>query len=514
MNFDQRKQQLDAAEQIVFDAVVVGGGISGAVVFRHLAEQGYRVLLLEKGDFAGGTSQSSAMMVWGNLTDLRTLSLLKVGRSCALRETLIRKKSDWVFPQKFRYLPVKNGRKPLSSSAAFYTYWLLGAGRRTFPRYRENYAESAFLKNENFAYSFEYEEAVVEPSDARFVLSWILNQSDSLEQTALNYCRLDGGYYNFAEKCWCLEITDLICDKEVIVKTKGVINAAGVWTDSLNCLFGITSPYKHVFGKGVFLGIKRPAEHHSTLMIETRESEGCLALIPWGQISLWGPTETRVSSPDEGFSVTPEDVSFLLYQLNRHLSASVSTKDIVSLRCGIRPLPVEPTFSETDSTLCVPRDYKIHADSNLPWISIYGGKLTSCVMAAKRVESLLKNFNLTPGLIKQNSSSFDISRPELESYPNLYEKVPSARWCAEKEKCWKLEDYLRRRTNISQWIKRGGLGANNEHLPHLRNLTAIFGGSDENKINEIIKAYQQKIGREFDEVLGCVDILYSSITTS
>lgn len=501
MNLDYRKKQLDAVEQIDFDAVIVGGGISGAVVFQHLAQRGFRVLLLEKGDFAGGTSQSSAMMVWGNLTDLRQLSLLRVGRSCASRENLIRRKSDWVFPQKFRYLPVKNGRNAFSSYAAFYTYWVLGAGRRSFPRYKKEFVEASFLKRENFSYSFEYEEASVEPSDARFVLGWILNQPNTFEQTALNYCQMLGGHYETSDKHWHLELNDSICQRELVVKAKCVVNTAGVWTDKLNQQFGINSPYKHVFGKGVFLGIKRPSNHQLTLMIETEDEEGCLALIPWGEISLWGPTETHITNLDEGFAATPEDVKFLLEQINRHVSEPVSTKDIVSLRCGVRPLPIQGTFSDKN-TFGVPRHYKAFADKQLPWISIYGGKITSSLLAAQKVESFLKNYKLLPSLSAPNFLPLDISQPELESFPNMNEKVPSARWCAEKEMCWNLEDYLRRRTNISQWIPRGGLGFANENLSHLEELAKVFCSNDESKVSASINAYQEKIKREFDEVLA------------
>ena len=218
MSIEFRKKQLDAIEQIDFDVVICGGGISGAAVFQRLALAGFRVLLLEKGDFGGGTSQSSAMMVWGNLADLRHLNLINVGRSCRSRENLIRTKSDWVIPQKFRFLPLKDGRKILSSYLAHYTYWLLGAGRRSIPRYQKDFSESCFLKSENFPYSFEYEEASLAFSDARFVLDWILSQQYSFEKTAINYCQLSGGRYDKLDKRWHLEINDSICGKKSSLK--------------------------------------------------------------------------------------------------------------------------------------------------------------------------------------------------------------------------------------------------------------------------------------------------------
>ncbi|MEK7723455.1 MAG: FAD-dependent oxidoreductase [Acidobacteriota bacterium] len=506
MNLEYRKQQLTAIKQTDFDVAIIGGGISGAAIFNHLALKGYRILLVDKGDFAGGTSQSSAMMAWANIHDLRKLSFIKIARLCASRERLIRDRAEWVVPRSFRYLPTSAvGRKPFVSYLALYTYWLLGAGRRSIPHYQKDFSELAFLEREKFPYSFDYQEAALEPSDARFVLGWILEQQNCAEQIALNYCLLQGGRYSSADKHWHLEIFDSIFETETVVKAKCVINAAGVWTDRLNQQFGIKSPYKHAFGKGVFIGINRPASHNSTLMVETVEYEGNLGLIPWGPISLWGTTETRVTNPEDGFSIEPSDVQFLIKELNRHLSKPISTQDIVSLRCGVRPLSVNVSAVETGETIGIPREYKIYADKEIPWISIYGGKITSCVSAAESVDRLLQQFRLKPNRIPPTAPTFDVSTPELEDFPTLDEKVLSANYCAEKEMCWTLDDYLRRRTNISQWVARGGLGLNNENLQHLTDIARIFCDNDDAKANLAINAYKQKIKREFDELLANVN---------
>jgi glycerol-3-phosphate dehydrogenase len=506
MRFEYRQKQFEAIKQTDFDVVIVGGGISGAAIFNHLAQTGYRILLIDKGDFAGGTSQSSAMMAWANLHDLRKLSFIKIGRLCASRERLMRDRAEWVVPRNFRYLPTSAvGRAPLTSYAALYTYWLLGGGRRSIPRYQKDFSELAFLDRENFPYSFDYQEAALEPSDARFVLGWILDRQNCSGQIALNYCGLQGGRYYSTDKHWHLEIFDAVGEKEMVVKTKCVINAAGVWTDRLNQQFGIKSPYKHAFGKGVFIGIDRDPNHHSTLMVETVEYEGNMGLIPWGPISLWGTTETRVANPEDGFAIAPSDVRFLIKELNRHLSEPISTKDIVSLRCGVRPLPVKTSFAETGETFDIPREYRVYADKERHWISIYGGKITSCVSAAKLVDGLLKRFQLRPNGTSPDAPTFDVSSPELEVFPNLSEKVLSARYCAEKEMCWTLDDYLRRRTNISQWIARGGLGDQDENLAYLTDLARIFCQNDESKARTAINAYQQKIEREFDQVLAQVN---------
>jgi glycerol-3-phosphate dehydrogenase len=501
MGLEQRTAQWDAIGRTTLDVVVVGGGINGAAIFHHLCAAGYRVLLVEKGDFASGTSQASAMMIWGGLIHLRRLNLITVGRLCASRDRLIREKGAWVRARTFRYLPTcESGRKRLAAYTALYSYWLLGRGRRSRPRFQRDFTERSFLNHDEFSYSLEYEEACVEPSDARFVLEWLLPQQ-SLEHVALNYCNLRGGRFDQAHGEWCLELADSIAGREAVVRAKWVVNAAGTWTDHLNERFRVETPYKHIFGKGVFIGLKRYPQHQTHLMIEASEPQDCMSLIPWGPISLWGPTETRIADMEEGFSVKPEDVRYLLKQLNRHLSRAVSIDEIVSLRCGVRPLGVNRSTPEPSHTFDLSRKYRIHQDRAVPWISVYGGKLTSCVPLAKAIVNLLREC-LQPGTPRSTLPLISMPRPELEGFPNLCEKVPSARWCAEWEMCWNLEDYLRRRTNISQWVARGGLGFHNENTQHLTTLARAFHGDDEAGVEAAVRSYERKIEREFDDVLA------------
>jgi glycerol-3-phosphate dehydrogenase len=504
MGLEYRTAQWDAIQRDALDVVVVGGGINGAAIFHHLCAAGYRVLLVEKGDFASGTSQSSAMMIWGGLIHLRRLNLITVGRLCASRDRLIREKGAWVHARTFRYLPTsESGRKRLSAYTALYSYWLLGRGRRARPRFQREFTERSFLNHDEFSYSLEYEEACVEPSDARFVLEWVLPQQ-SLEQVALNYCNLQGGTYDRTRKEWRLELADSISGREAVVRAKWVVNAAGTWTDHLNERFQIKSPYRHIFSKGVFIGLKRYPQHQTHLMIEASELEDCMSLIPWGPVSLWGPTETRIANMEEGFSVQPEDVRYLLKQLNRHLSRAVSIEEIVSLRCGVRPLGVNRSAREPPHTFDLSRKYRVHQDRALPWISVYGGKLTSCVPLAKAIAHLLREC-LKPRAHRPLLPAVLLQRPELEEFPNINEKVPSARWCAEREMCWSLEDYLRRRTNVSQWVARGGLGSQNENAQHLMLLAGAFQKDDKAAAEAAVRNYQRKITREFDEVLANVN---------
>ncbi|MCZ6816699.1 MAG: hypothetical protein O7F76_08350, partial [Planctomycetota bacterium] len=265
--------------------------------------------------------------------------------------------------------------------------------------------------------------------------------------------------------------------------------------------FGMDSPYMHVLSKGVFVGLKREARHRVPLIFDTRDGRDSMSFIPWGPVSLWGPTETVVERLEEGMAVEPEDVRSLLGELNRHLAKPATPDDVVSLRLGVRPLVVRRPFNGNRGSLDLSRRYRIHRDACLPWISLYGGKLTGCVSLASEVVGMLSRTQST-NRGARHANNRPAKAPPMVRHPELSEPVPEARWCADREMCWTLEDYLRRRTNISQWIARCGLGKRDEHAAHLTRLARSFCGEDEAMARGAVEAYRRKIVDGFDRVLA------------
>src|SRR4029453_7510057 len=134
MNFTpaHRKEELEIAAKSLFDVAIIGGGIHGACLYHHLCSQGYRVLLADQGDFAGGTSQASAMMIWGGLLYLKNLDLGCVLKLSASRDRMIGGMKEWIRPQRFRIIPGRE-RNTAIVNIALYLYWLLGGFRRSRP---------------------------------------------------------------------------------------------------------------------------------------------------------------------------------------------------------------------------------------------------------------------------------------------------------------------------------------------------------------------------------------------
>ncbi len=253
------------------------------------------------------------------------------------------------------------------------------------------------------------------------------------------------------------------------------MNAAGTWTDELNAQAQIKTPYKHIFGKGVFLGFHRFEGHELPLIVDGGKHTQSLCLIPWGPITLWGPTETKLDSLDSAFQVEPADVSFLLQRLNHHTKVPVHASDIVSLRCGVRPLVVDRCYEDSGPTLKISRRHRVFGDPEQPWISLYGGKITSCMSLA---EDTLRKVQ------QRIDSSGRLMEQELQP----------------DEMCCTLEDYVRRRTNISQWTPRGGFGFQNEHRSELLSI-ALQIHRDRTKAEEDLDEYEARVQREFDAVI-------------
>ena len=374
---DQRAGCLDAVARCVYDVAIIGGGINGASAYAELCRRGYRVLLVDRGDFGGGSSQSSAMWIWGGLIYLATLDFSTVINLCASRDRLIRELPGWVRPTLNRYVATRGDhRRAWFVKLALWLYWSLGAFRRRMPLEQCEFPERQLFRRGHVVKTLLYEEASIFPSDARFVARWILPWC-SPDCPALNYCEVSGGRHDRADGMWRIEMRDRVSGAETVARARWTVNAAGIWTDEINGRFGIETQWKHVYGKGVFIALPRDPSHVTPLTLENQVGD-CYSLIPWGPVALWGPTETICSNPESGFIATAQDVRMLLEEVNRHLMRPFVPQDIVALRCGVRPLAVKRTYTSDEYTLAISRRHVVACDPQMPWISLYGGS-TFCI---------------------------------------------------------------------------------------------------------------------------------------
>jgi glycerol-3-phosphate dehydrogenase len=456
------------------------------------------VLLLDHGDFAGGTSQASGMMIWGGLLYLKDFDLPTVIKLCRARDKLIAELPDRVRTQRVCYLP---GRQALRNRhvvrAGMLLYWLLGSRSRGVPRSGVRCPELELLAPGRFRTPLTVEEAVLSTSDCRFALDWILaNEAETTP--VLNHCLVENA--RFVAKRWKLDLRDRLHGQEISTTCKFIINAAGVWTDNVNRQLGLESPYEHQLSKGVYLSFRRPESLRQILVFDTGENRDLVTFVPWGPVAMYGPTETPVADLEQGFQTSADDVRALLQLANQNLRKRYGSEDVVSMRCGVRPLAVRRGHSAGEHPSALSRKHLVHYDEGQQAVAVYGGKLTSCGVVAQEIVRHLSR-SLEP---RHPMSGVAVVEPRpTVSFPGLSEAVASPEWCRDREHCHTLEDYLRRRTNIAQWIRRGGLGLASENRETLSSLARVF-CTTETGAEAAVAAYERSVQERHDAVLAAV----------
>ncbi|AGA34170.1 Aerobic glycerol-3-phosphate dehydrogenase [Thioalkalivibrio nitratireducens DSM 14787] len=383
---DLRERQLTRLGEGLYDVLIVGGGINGAVSAAALAGQGARVALIDRGDFAGMTSQASSNLVWGGIKYLESREFALVRELCLSRNRLLRHYPSWVREVRFLATIDRGFRwDPRLLWLGTWVYWLFGSG---FTRIPKRLSRRAIARAEprvdtaGASGGFEYSDAFLSDHDARFVFQFVRGAlRDGC--AAANYveslgARRDGGV-------WTLHARDVETGREREIRARVLVNAAGPLADAHNALSGVRTEHHHVFSKGVHLIV--PQLSASGRILTFFGDDGRLFfVIPMGSRSCVGTTDTPVEHPDT--RVTDADRRFLLDNVNRRLKLSrpLAPADVIAERCGVRPLAVRGNASlAAGDWLQLSRRHVIEVDRERAHLSLFGGKLTDCLNVAEEV---------------------------------------------------------------------------------------------------------------------------------
>lgn len=471
------------------DVLIVGGGMTGAPLYHALCRRGYRVALIDKADFSSGTSQASGMLIWGGLLYLKNLDFSTVLKLCKARRVWLEKFPGEANPLDLNYPSPHGGMgKRALIWLALHFYWLLGGCSLNRPFHRKAGLSGGHA-------SFVYQEGMLRASDSRFVIDRI-RAFDSEHCIPLNYCRMTGAGFDRRRKMWRAELRDETDGAEFSANARVIVNGAGVWTDELNRLAGLESPYKHVFSKGVYLAL--PGDRQTEARIyPVRDRDDVLTYVPWGPVMMWGPTETKVRDLESGLAPDRDDLRFLLENAKALLPEKIGAEDVISIRCGIRPLAVPRNFDRDVYPLDLSRRHQVVVHKQTQALSLYGGKLTSSLMVAERVAGLAGRWvkpRHTPPVPRMET-------PETRPHPRLGHHFVTPEWARDHEFCVTLDDYLRRRTNIAQWTPRMGLGTDESCRASLLDAAATF-SSGPVEAAEMVNAYEKRVRNLHDPLLA------------
>lgn len=390
---DLALEQLDGGS---FDVLIVGGGINGAVSAAVLAGRGASVALIDRGDFGGFTSQASSNLVWGGFKYLESYEFLLVRKLCASRNRLITAYPDNVKSIGFlATLDKSSPFPPWLAGLGALAYWAIGSFKTRRPRIlRPSTIEriEPVVDTTGARGGVEYYDAYLPDNDSRFVFSFVRSALD-VGATAANYVELVDASRD--QRGWSAILRDLDGGGRTLTCTaRIIINAAGPHVDSLNRDLGVKTEHRIVYSKGIHLVVPRLVSEERVLAFFD-DTERLFYVIPMGRRSVIGTTDTRVDSPHT--KVTAEDRDFLLGQINARLDLAtpLTPADVIADRSGVRPLVVSQDGSDhTDVDWTkLSRKHEVEAGPERV-ISIFGGKLTDCLNVGEEVAEAVEQLGV------------------------------------------------------------------------------------------------------------------------
>ncbi len=389
-----RAQHLERLVSGRFDVLVVGGGINGCISALALTRHGLRVALIEANDFSSGVSQESSNLIWGGIKYLQTYDFALVAELCRSRNRLARAYPSLV--KQVRFLAALGQTapyKPAYAAMGAHAYWALGrfaTDRPTFLTAASVESREPAIDPSGVTGGIEYSDYLLVDNDARMVLNFLLDAIDS-GATAVSRVRLDGVARN--AQGLTAQVTDEVSGVQHQVCASMVVNAGGPRAAEVAQLAGSTLKSSLMLSKGVHVVVPRVTDTERVLTFFD-DDERLFYVIPMGYRSLVGTTDT----PAVGADVTadPGDIDFLLDQVNHRLrlGRKLEHADVISHRCGVRPLVVGADEQDRD-WINLSRRHVVEVDDDARVVSILGGKLSDCINVGAEVVEAAGECGLT-----------------------------------------------------------------------------------------------------------------------
>ena len=381
-----RKSSVERLGRGTFDVLVTGGGINGAVAAACLSARGLKVALVDRGDFAGFTSQQSSNLAWGGIKYMETFELWLVRKLCVSRNHLIRSYPSTVEEIRFLVVHERGFRHGLWKLVlGTWLYWLIGSFFTKRPRKMSVDAlarEEPVVAIDRSDGAFEYSDAYLHDNDARFVWNFVrgaLNHGCA----AANYLESQGS--SREGDIWVTRTRDVVTGQVGHIRSRAIVNACGPFVDTMNARAKIDTASRHVFSKGIHLIVPRLTPHKRVLTFFADDGR-LFFVIPMGPRTCIGTTDTRVDDPRA--EVTPEDRRFVLDNINKRLRLRepLTERDVVAERCGVRPLVVSKVNERGGRDWFeLSRKHVVELDRERGVLSIFGGKLTDCLNVGDEV---------------------------------------------------------------------------------------------------------------------------------
>lgn len=390
-----RRDAFDALTRETFDVLVVGGGITGAGVARDAAMRGLRTALVEKNDFASGTSSRSSRLVHGGVRYLEHGQLRLVFESSHERRTLARIAPHLVRPLAFTWPVYVGARVPQWKLAAGLTLYDVLAMFRNFARHERLNVRGVLgrepkLRQELLLGGARYWDARTD--DARLTLATV-RSAIAAGAVVVNHARVtalsrEGGRVAGAR------VHDVLAARDVAVRARVVVNAAGPWSDVVEQLAGEAAHVAVRASKGVHMSVPRARIGNEAALTLLAPTDGrVMFVLPAGDFAIVGTTDTFESVGPDEVRASAADVDYLLEAANHFFpQARLRRDDVVAAWAGLRPLAAtEANNNDPDDAS---REHFV-AERVPGLVSVTGGKLTTYrVMARDTVDAAQRSLGM------------------------------------------------------------------------------------------------------------------------
>ena len=381
----RRADMLDRLESESYDVLVIGGGITGTGVALDAAARGLRTALVERDDFASGTSSKSSKLVHGGLRYLQQGEIRLVYEALRERERLCKNA-----PHLVKVLPfmipiltrdgVVSRKIARAMGSAMWMYDLTG-GWRIGKIHRRLKKDAAFahlptMAKDRLASAYLYFDATVD--DARLCLT-VARTAATHGATVVNRCRVveltktDDGQASGA-------VVDA-SGRLITVRAKVIVNAAGVWSDEVRTLDEGADPDSIRPAKGVHITVPwEKVRNDIAVVIPVPKDKRSLFVVPWGrrtdgtfEHAYIGTTDTDYDGSIDDPQCSKDDITYVLRALNASITTGITEADITGVWAGLRPLVKSASSGRTAD---LSRRHKVNrSTSNV--ITVTGGKLTT-----------------------------------------------------------------------------------------------------------------------------------------
>jgi glycerol-3-phosphate dehydrogenase len=399
-----RATMLRRLEHEHFDVLVIGAGITGAGVALDAATRGLKVALVERDDFASGTSSKSSKMVHGGLRYLQQGEVKLVYQALRERQRLFKNASHLVSVLPFM-IPIltkdgvvsKKVARALGSAMWMYDAtggWRIGKLHRRLKKDKA-FAHLPTMHRERLASAYLYYDAAVD--DARLVLT-VCRTAAARGAVVANRC----GVVELVHGAGGVAIGAVVeaDGHRFTVNADVVVNAAGVWSDDVRALDDGVHPDSIRPAKGVHVTVPwDKVRCDIAVVIPVPKDRRSLFLVPWGrrpdgtfEHAYIGTTDTDYSGPLIDPQCTKDDIDYVLRAVNASLTTSVTADDITGVWAGLRPLVKAEASGRTAD---LSRNHALHRSPN-GVLTITGGKLTTYrEMAEDTVDAALQRLGRT-----------------------------------------------------------------------------------------------------------------------